>query len=68
MLGLCYKKMAMATSLLKDSGTRKWIMQVLVVLLLFGLLAWVAWLCYDYELRLNKKTNNQLTINSFSSF
>ncbi len=41
-------------------------MQVLVVLLLFGLLAWVAWLFYDYELKqMNQKTGSQLTINKF---
>jgi uncharacterized membrane protein YdbT with pleckstrin-like domain len=56
----------MPTTSLKDSSTRKWIMQVLVVLLLFGLLAWVAWLFYDYELKqMNQKTGSQLTINKF---
>lgn len=56
----------MATTLLKEPNSRKWIMQVLVVLLFFGLMAWVAWLFYDYEIkRMNQKTGWQPTINTF---
>ena len=40
----------MPTTFLKEPSTRKWIMQVFIVLLLFGLMAWVAWLYYDYQL------------------
>ena len=59
----------MSISFLKDSGTRKWLMQVLIVLLLFALMAWVAWLYYDYELKqLNKKMGSELITNKFFSF
>ena len=58
----------MPTTFLKDATTRKWVMQVLIVLLLFGLMAWVAWLYYDYELKQIKKLGSQLTIIHFFSF
>jgi ABC-type amino acid transport system permease subunit len=58
----------MRSSFLKDSSTRKWIMQVLVVLLLFGLMAWLAWLYYDYELKQIKRMGCQFISNKFFPF
>jgi hypothetical protein len=58
----------MSISFLKDSGTRKWLMQVLIVLLFFALMAWVAWLYYDYELRQTRKKGSHFSTNQISPF
>lgn len=43
-------------------------MQVLIVLLFFALMAWVAWLYYDYELRQTRKQGSHLSTNQISPF
>jgi hypothetical protein len=58
----------MSISFLKDSGTRKWLMQVLIVLLFFALMAWVAWLYYDYELRQTRKQGSHFSTNQITPF
>jgi ABC-type amino acid transport system permease subunit len=67
-LCLCCKKNAMATTFLKDQNTRKWMMQVLIVLLMFSLAAWVAWLFYNYHVNHKHKEMTTQTATIHSTF